>query len=1088
MIDKIQVLIVDDSPMNLKLARVALESEGYEVRTAADGGEAWQLLSSFAPSAILMDLQMPGLDGFELTRRIKADPQKAQIKIVAVTAYAMKGDRERALEAGCDGYIAKPIDPILLPGLIASHLGARPPDYAAPDGSEAILIVEDNPTSRKMIRVALESEGHRVVEAGEGRAALEWLSTQRACLIVQDLVLPDIDGLELVQRLRALPNGRHVPILCLSGFLARMDDAKVIKNGFSALLLKPIDPIQLLETVRGHLDRAHSRPPPARIDHGVHVLVVDDDPLQRRLAEYHLSNVGFRVSLAADAKHALESAELTRPDAIISDVLMPEMDGFELCLRIRRHPTLAKVPVVLISSHYKDEADQRLAEQVGANALVERSGDWAGALSIVRDVLSQPASTRPASNADSAREAILRRTLAQLHHQLRVNTDLSQQCLLDAAQLSVLAGVAESLAHNTKLDGVLADVLALCLDVAGISKGALYLREARELIPRHSIGFAAGEVAGLRDFFGQHVLLQTWIASGQVTSIPSAALSGETAQQFLRSAGVHSALVVPVAWGRAFYGALLLGARGADMTGQEPAAFARVLGGQMGQAIGLADAFERLTTSEEQFRTLVASMEDVTVVDRTEHVTGIYGRARVHGVDASAHSTESLIGKALRELPEYSSALAHAYARAFAGESAVHDWSRGVGTAAQHFQDSIWPVRSPEGAVISVVRVRRDVTEQKRLQAQVMSSDRMVSVGMLAAGVAHEINNPLMAVLGNVQLALDGLDPAVHPEGDELRESLKDALEASQRVESIVRDLRLFSRAEDDRMSAVEVESVLESTLRLARTEIRHRARLVKDYRTNAKVRCNESRLGQVFLNLLVNAAQAIPEGRADTNEIRLASYLDTAGRVVVEISDTGSGIPEAVRAQLFTPFVTTKPVGVGTGLGLAICQRIVTGFGGEITFESQVGRGTSFRVALPVDSAPEVENSFVPYVGAATRRGRIAMIDDELVLCSLVKKALSREHDVVCFSEATSALQRFSVDANFDVILCDLMMPVVTGVEFYDQLAVTQPKLAERIVFLTGGAFTPEAHAFLERAAKPCVSKPFDVRKLRAMVNERIG
>jgi CheY-like chemotaxis protein/two-component sensor histidine kinase len=343
-------------------------------------------------------------------------------------------------------------------------------------------------------------------------------------------------------------------------------------------------------------------------------------------------------------------------------------------------------------------------------------------------------------------------------------------------------------------------------------------------------------------------------------------------------------------------------------------------------------------------------------------------------------------------------------------------------------------------------------------------------------------------VLGNLQLAMDGLDLGVHPPGDELRESLKDALEASQRVESIVRDLRLFSRAEDERSSAVEVESVLESTLRLARNEIRHRARLVKDYRAKAKVRCNESRLGQVFLNLLVNAAQAIPEGRATSNEIRLATYQDAAGRVVVEISDTGSGIPEALRAHLFTPFVTTKPVGVGTGLGLAICQRIVTGFGGEISFESQVGRGTLFRVVLPADTAPVLESTFVPHVGAATRRGRIAMIDDELVLGTLVKKALSREHDVVCFADATSALEQFAIDPEFDLILCDLMMPVVTGVELHDRLVLTHPELAERIVFLTGGAFTPEARAFLERVAKPCLSKPFGIGGLRALVNERIG
>jgi CheY-like chemotaxis protein/two-component sensor histidine kinase len=298
----------------------------------------------------------------------------------------------------------------------------------------------------------------------------------------------------------------------------------------------------------------------------------------------------------------------------------------------------------------------------------------------------------------------------------------------------------------------------------------------------------------------------------------------------------------------------------------------------------------------------------------------------------------------------------------------------------------------------------------------------------------------------------------------------------------------LFSRAEEERITSVEIESVIKSTLRLAHNEIKHRARLVEELHAHAHVRGNESRLGQVFLNLIVNAAQAIPEGRANENEIRIVTSRDGRGNAVVEISDTGCGIPDELAKQLFAPFITTKPVGVGTGLGLTICQRIVTGFGGEISFESRVGHGTKFRVTLPIDesSTQDVPSPTAP-AAPATRRGRVAVIDDDVSLGVLLKRLLQRDHDVFTFNSASAALTHFEQDRAFDVVLCDLMMPVITGVELYERMRVSAPELAERTVFLTGGAFTSEAREFLERVPNPNIAKPFDIVALRALVNQRV-
>ncbi|WP_426752373.1 ATP-binding protein [Myxococcus sp. Y35] len=248
--------------------------------------------------------------------------------------------------------------------------------------------------------------------------------------------------------------------------------------------------------------------------------------------------------------------------------------------------------------------------------------------------------------------------------------------------------------------------------------------------------------------------------------------------------------------------------------------------------------------------------------------------------------------------------------------------------------------------------VALDITDRKTMQAQLVVSDRLAAVGTLAAGVAHEINNPLAFVLSNLSFLageLHGLARELPPgRMAELEEVLREATDGAHRVRQIVRDLRTFSRGDDEVATAVNVQTVLESAITLARSELKQRAQIVRDYREVPLVEGNEGRFGQVFLNLLINAAQAIPLGAPEHHEVRLS--LRTSGdRVIVEVRDTGVGMPPEVRARIFDPFFTTKPVGEGTGLGLSICHGIVTGFGGDISVESEEGRGSTFRVSLPV-------------------------------------------------------------------------------------------------------------------------------------------
>jgi CheY-like chemotaxis protein len=242
-----------------------------------------------------------------------------------------------------------------------------------------------------------------------------------------------------------------------------------------------------------------------------------------------------------------------------------------------------------------------------------------------------------------------------------------------------------------------------------------------------------------------------------------------------------------------------------------------------------------------------------------------------------------------------------------------------------------------------------------------------------------------------------------------------------------------------------------------------------------------------VFLNLVINASHAIREGDIEHNRITIRTNLHSTGQVAVEIGDTGTGIPSENLERIFDAFYTTKPKGVGTGLGLSICHRIVADLGGSIEVTSRVGQGTTFRVLLPASSADGDSVKWLVQERPATRRGRILVIDDEPTIQRVVQRMLSREHEVVTLSDAQEALSRLLGGEHFDVIFCDLMMPQMTGIDLYLELARVLPAQIARIVFLTGGAFTPQARAFLDEVPNPRIEKPFKLEHLRAVVNDRL-
>jgi PAS domain S-box-containing protein len=363
----------------------------------------------------------------------------------------------------------------------------------------------------------------------------------------------------------------------------------------------------------------------------------------------------------------------------------------------------------------------------------------------------------------------------------------------------------------------------------------------------------------------------------------------------------------------------------------------------------LREANKELVANEERFRTLIERSPDALLIHREGELIFI----NPAGVSMLGYeSAGQLQGRRVAELvlPEEEGALTEALGGGATEVRWLHRTGRQVLGEVVSF--SLAFDRQP--AVVSIVR---DVTERKSVENRLRAADRMVSLGTLAASVAHEINNPLSFMTSNLRFIDEELSAMAEageslagPRGKEVREALQETITGSNRVNEIVRDLKTFSRGDEGRSGPVDIHAVLDLCASMARSEIRHRARLVREYGALPPVHANETRLGQVFLNLLVNAAQAIPEGsELKEHEIRVTTGRDEAGWVVVAVKDTGTGIAPENLSRLFHPFFTTKPAGVGTGLGLSICHGIITGMGGRITVESELGRGTVFRVFLPL-------------------------------------------------------------------------------------------------------------------------------------------
>lgn len=483
-----------------------------------------------------------------------------------------------------------------------------------------------------------------------------------------------------------------------------------------------------------------------------------------------------------------------------------------------------------------------------------------------------------------------------------------------------------------------------------------------------------------------------------------------------------------------------------------------------------------------------ASMVVFTLDDeaRFTAVAGDDGMAARLGLDKSAGD----VFDRCRRSPE----LCHACRCALAGEE--HRATFAIGD--DRYYARLVPARDGSGAVTGVFGAVFDMTatdiadpDHAAEPVQTIAANRLVALGSLAGGVANEINNAMTIVrlsLGRL-ISYELSRQPMTPSRLHRVELLQDAREGVARVERITQELRTFATHETGANQApIDVRDIVDRVIRMTHPEVRHRARVVCEHGEVPTVWATEGALLQVFLNLVMHAAHAVCEGESRLHEIRISTSTDTHGRAVVTICDDGLGFPPEQLDRIFEP---SFHAGRWTGLGMSICRDTVIAFGGEITVASEPEGGTSVRVVLPrcdrhAVVTDEIEDRRTGPVERAHRStGRVLIVDDDRPVAAAVALALE-DCDVVVAGSGREALQILRCDQNFDVVLCDLMMPEISGMDLFEAIAAEMPTLAARFTFMTGGTFTERAASFLRKVPNERVLKPFSAEDLREIVRCR--
>ncbi len=840
------------------------------------------------------------------------------------------------------------------------------------------------------------------------------------------------------------------------------------------------------------------------------VLVVEDSPTQAEELRLLLEEGGYAVAVAADGLEGLARARDERPDVIISDVLMPKMDGYAFCAALKADSTLKEIPVLLVTI-LSGIDDIVRALDCGADNVIRKPYDGGHLVSRIRYVLAnrelrELERTRMGMEVvvggrrhfiSAERWQTLDLLISSYEEAVRLNKELSErQNELERSKefLRGLYRIAEGLNRATSEQEIAETVVARALELPGIQSGWMSLREGAS-------GFRLAAAQGLPPALLSAGALEGDCAcrrrllAGELDDTTNILECERLQKARAGTRGLRCHASIPLWIGDQTLGVMNLAATGAGLFTEEDLKILHGVGNQVAIALERVRLLGRL---EEETRRRTAALEREVAGRALAEETGARLNAILEATSdfvAMGHADGRITycnraGRALLGIGEEEDISAIRIAEThpeWAGRVVMNEaipaairegiWSGETALLSRDGREIpvlqvIIAHKSPEGHVEFLSTIARDITPWKRAEEAVRQSEKLADMGMLLAGVAHELNNPLTVVIGRANLLRQDLgDGPLAAQADKIAA-------AAERCARIVRNFLALARQHPPERREVRLNQVVREALELLAYPLRvSDVEIVLDLADDLPPLWGDvHQLHQVVVNLVSNAHQAMHQV-SGPHRLSLSTRSDPQrGYVHLEVADTGPGIPPEIRARIFEPLFTTKPPGQGTGLGLSLCQGIVENHGGLIRVESEPGRGATFFVELPLGAPTHTDTQAEDAASPAILRGKaVLVVDDEPGITNLLADILSAHGcQVETASNGVEALATIR-ERVFDVILSDLRMPELDGPGLYRAIEQSDSRLLRRIVFLTGDTLGHEITEFLEQTAAMSVSKPFD-------------
>jgi two-component system NtrC family sensor kinase len=797
------------------------------------------------------------------------------------------------------------------------------------------------------------------------------------------------------------------------------------------------------------------------------ILIIDDSQqICSMLAEYVLPELGYTSAIANTGRQGLNRLRQKLPDLILLDLQLPDISGLDLLRLIAQDGY--DVPVILMTAH-GSEGIAVEAFRLGA-----------------RNYLIKPFSeTEAQAVIDQAlRERRLKREKEQLTRNLQQRVK----------ELTVLYSIGQSVSSLLDLEELLVRIVEAAVYITRAEEGFLLLKDpnADELYLRAARNLGEQRAQRMRMPI-EDTLAGQVVRTGKPVRLDKA--SAGAALKVKTGFLVRAILQVPLTVGNSVIGVLAVDNQQSERTFSENDQYLlSALADYAAIAIDNARLYQEVKGSEERYRDLFANAYDlIFTLDRQLRIQSI----NKVGSAITGYSEDQLRGRPLREIanPDAWEAAEQRFADLLMGRGIQpfelqlrrHDDERVLLEVSARLVND-------RGRARSIHCIARNLTERRRLEEQLIHSEKLSAIGQLVAGVAHELNNPLTSISGYTQLMLR--DSALR---DDVRSDLKHINIQAERAARIVQNLLVFAREHKPERRMVNLNEEFRNTLSLRAYQLRvDNITVVNQIDSNLPLTVADPfQLQQVMLNLINNAHQAMTE-RGGPGTLTLRTFVTalpagdggatTPPMVVLSVGDNGVGIPERDLKRIFDPFYTTKPVGQGTGLGLSICFGIVQEHGGRIWAESELGVGTTVYVALPLLGHPDALEGDLPAINGAGQfeaqlSCRVLVVDDEEPVANLLARLL-RElgHQPMVVNTGAEALELIARE-QFDLVLSDVKMPGMSGFELHQTIKQTNPELAARLVFVTGDMLSAATQARIAQSGNPYIAKPFAIERLETLV-----